>query len=81
MRDKRFALLASLAMVAGVPIAMAAAPLPTAVEDADYRVHDADKVALGRLLMFDKILSGNRNISCGTCHLEAPRPGLGLDVA
>lgn len=25
-------------------------------------------VELGRLLMFDKILSGNKNISCGTCH-------------
>lgn len=26
------------------------------------------QVALGRALMFDKILSGNHNISCGTCH-------------
>lgn len=25
-------------------------------------------IQLGRLLMFDKILSGNKNISCGTCH-------------
>lgn len=28
----------------------------------------ASLVALGRLLMFDKVLSGNKNISCGTCH-------------
>lgn len=27
-----------------------------------------DEVALGRLLFFDKILSGNRDIACGTCH-------------
>ncbi|MEL6575404.1 MAG: cytochrome c peroxidase [Pseudomonadota bacterium] len=27
-----------------------------------------DQVELGRLLFFDKILSGNRNISCATCH-------------
>ena len=26
------------------------------------------KVALGRALFFDKVLSGNRNISCATCH-------------
>jgi len=26
------------------------------------------KVALGRALMFDKLLSGNRDISCATCH-------------
>jgi cytochrome c peroxidase len=25
-------------------------------------------VALGRALMFDKVLSGNRDIACGTCH-------------
>jgi cytochrome c peroxidase len=27
------------------------------------------KVELGRLLFWDKILSGNKNISCATCHL------------
>ena len=27
-----------------------------------------DKVKIGQLLFYDKILSGNRNISCGTCH-------------
>ena len=31
------------------------------------------KVALGRMLFFDKILSGNKNISCATCH----HPNLG----
>ena len=40
------------------------------------------KVELGRLLMFDKILSGNKNISCGTCHhsLTATGDGLSLPV-
>ena len=40
------------------------------------------KVDLGRNLMFDKILSGNRNISCGTCHhsLAATGDGLSLPV-
>ena len=41
------------------------------VRDRDF--HDdgrlpAAKVELGRLLFFDKILSGNKNISCATCH-------------
>ncbi len=45
--------------------------LPPAPTDAHY--HDegrpsAAKVELGRFLFFDKILSGNRNISCATCH-------------
>ncbi|MCG8692474.1 MAG: hypothetical protein MI806_14805 [Minwuiales bacterium] len=34
---------------------------------------DPAKVELGRLLFFDKVLSGNRNISCATCH----HPSLG----
>ncbi len=29
---------------------------------------DSIKVALGRLLMYDKELSGNRDIACATCH-------------
>src|SRR5690606_25263393 len=34
-------------------------------------------VQLGRMLAFDKVLSGNRDISCMTCHL----PGLGTGDA
>jgi cytochrome c peroxidase len=47
------------------------ARFPEAVVDADY-YGDGDrseeKVALGRMLFFDKILSGNKNIACATCH-------------
>jgi len=45
--------------------------LPVAVTEADYygRGDTArEKEELGQLLFFDKILSGNRNISCATCH-------------
>jgi cytochrome c peroxidase len=45
--------------------------LPAPVTDADFRAGGAPypaKVELGRLLFFDKVLSGNRNISCATCH-------------
>ncbi|WP_420860300.1 cytochrome-c peroxidase [Algirhabdus cladophorae] len=34
----------------------------------DYHPTDPKIVQLGQLLFYDKILSGNRNISCGTCH-------------
>ena len=41
------------------------------VEDSDFydngRFLEA-KVELGRMLFFDKILSGNQTISCATCH-------------
>ena len=51
-------------------------PLPTY----DFRKPSQEKVELGRLLMFDKILSGNRNISCGTCHHSLAGTGDGLSL-
>lgn len=42
---------------------------------------DEAKVTLGRALMFDKILSGNRNISCATCHHPASGTGDGLSLS
>ena len=44
-------------------------------------VQDPAMVALGRALMFDKILSGNRDISCATCHDPAQHLGDGLALA
>lgn len=37
----------------------------------------AEKIALGRMLFFDKELSGNRDIACATCH----QPALGTSDA
>lgn len=39
-----------------------------AVSDDMYVAVDADHAHLGQLLFWDPILSGNKNISCGTCH-------------
>ncbi|MFW6198763.1 MAG: cytochrome-c peroxidase [Acidobacteriota bacterium] len=55
------------------------------VMDADFRNDGAEDplvVELGRFLFFDKELSGNRNISCATCHhpLAATGDGLSLPV-
>jgi cytochrome c peroxidase len=38
-------------------------------------------VRLGRLLAFDKILSGNRDISCMTCHLPSLGTGDGRSLS
>jgi cytochrome c peroxidase len=56
------------------------ANIPDAVTDADFRTSDAAIIELGRLLMFDKILSGNQNISCGTCHHALTDTGDGLSL-
>ena len=53
----------------------AAMEFPRPVTDADYRATDPAQVAMGRLLFWDPILSGNRSVSCGTCH--HPRFGTG----
>ena len=42
---------------------------------------DAAKVALGQMLFFDKELSGNRDISCATCHHPSQGSGDGLTVS
>ena len=43
--------------------------IPAQASDFYDAAHPSDaKVALGRALFFDKVLSGNRNISCATCH-------------
>ena len=70
-------------MIAGGLIslpAMAAQEIPLQVADSDFRSHSPEKVELGRLLMFDKILSGNQNISCGTCHHALTDTGDGLSL-
>ncbi|MEM9796318.1 MAG: cytochrome c peroxidase [Pseudomonadota bacterium] len=58
---------------------VAAMEFPAPVADADYRATDPAMVEWGRLLFWDPILSGNRNISCGTCH--HPRFGTGDGVS
>ncbi len=56
--------------------------LPDPLTDTDF-LHDGAPdqalVELGRALFFDPILSGNRNISCGTCH--DPARGTGDDLS
>lgn len=46
--------------------APAAVAQPITAED--FIAFDANQAQIGQLLFYDKILSGNRNISCGTCH-------------
>lgn len=76
--------LTGVALIAGVLAACSSALLPTGVQPLtphDYvqpTVHTNAKVELGRLLFFDKILSGNKNIACATCHHPAHGTGDGL---
>lgn len=60
-----------------------AAELPPPLDDSNYRPAPRfAQVELGRSLFFDKILSGNRNIACATCHHpdHASADGLSLPL-
>ncbi|MDX1517591.1 MAG: cytochrome c peroxidase [Woeseiaceae bacterium] len=64
-------LLLTLAAVDSDAVARAeAVPVAPATDESYYDngAPRGEKVELGRLLFFDKLLSGNRNISCATCH-------------
>ncbi|MEM8981141.1 MAG: cytochrome c peroxidase [Pseudomonadota bacterium] len=50
-------------------VLLLASPLDAATMQAtDFPAPNPELERLGQLLFYDKILSGNRNISCGTCH-------------
>lgn len=59
-----------------------AADLPPPVTDADYGPVREDEARLGQALFYDPILSGNRSVSCATCHHPAfgTSDGLSLGV-
>ncbi|MEP0520068.1 MAG: cytochrome c peroxidase [Hyphomicrobiales bacterium] len=56
--------------------------VPKPVTENLYHQFDEAKAALGQLLFYDPLLSGNRNISCATCHHPdlASADGLALGV-
>ena len=67
--------LSTLIAVALLPAAALAGPgngknggLPQPADPAAFHPATPEQVELGRALFFDKLISGNRNISCATCH-------------
>ena len=58
--------------------------LPPAATDADFysdQLLTPERIALGQALFFDKILSGNKNIACSTCHSVLAATGDGLSLS
>ena len=50
------------------------------ITDADYRPVRLQEAELGQKLFYDPILSGNKNISCATCHHPKFATGDGLSL-
>lgn len=63
-------------------LCLLAMPVSAQIVADDYIPTDPAQARLGQLLFYDKILSGNRNISCGTCHHHdlAGTDGLSLGI-
>ena len=53
---------------------------PETLADRDFHEFSVERAAIGQLLYYDKILSGNQNISCGTCHHHRFGSGDGLSL-
>jgi len=75
-----------LSAVTAAVLAMAAIPaqgaiaLPPAAEPSDFPVHSPEKVELGKNLFYDKLISGNRNMACASCHHALTDLGDGLSL-
>ena len=74
--------LAFILCVAPLAGTAAAPDLPAPLSEGDFIAFDPEQAALGQLLFYDKILSGNQNVSCGTCHHHdhASSDGLSLGI-
>ena len=59
---------------------LAAQDLPAPITDADYAPVRLDEALLGQKLFYDPILSGNREVSCATCHHPALGTSDGLSL-
>ena len=67
----------AFAAVIATPV-LAEEPHPLTAND--FIAFDEKQAALGQLLFYDKILSGNRNIACSTCHHPALGTSDGLSL-
>ncbi len=54
--------------------------LPKPLTTQDFRPFDEARAKIGQQLFYDKILSGNRNIACATCHHHELASGDGLSL-
>lgn len=80
---KRLARAIAAALLAMTPAsAFERGQLPAPLTEDGFQSFDEKRAALGQLLFYEKALSGNRNISCGTCHNHdhATSDGLSLGV-
>lgn len=74
-------IVALLVCLTGISASFAAEKIKP-LTDGDFRTYNPAQVRLGRLLFYDRVLSGNYVISCATCHnhRRASSNGFTLDA-
>ncbi len=79
---RNFKVLQFLAGVACLSLAgpLCADGLPKPFSSDDFIETSMEEVRLGQLLFYDPVISGNKNISCATCHHPAHATGDGLSL-
>ena len=65
VKQSRLSLLAISILTASTTVANAD---PVPLDPSDFALFDQAEINVGWLLFYDPVLSGNRNISCATCH-------------
>lgn len=75
-----------LKVVVGLALCWAAQPMwaaerPAPLDDSDFVKVDPEEAKLGQLLFYDPLLSGNKNISCATCHHPDFATGDGVSLS
>ena len=58
-----------------------AVELPKPLTDDDFRLVRKQEAALGQLLFYDPLLSGNKEVACATCHHPKLGTGDGLSLS
>ena len=71
-------LICSLSLLSNLSFASNQIPQP--LSETDFRTVNLKAAKLGQLLFYDKILSGNQNIACSTCHHHSLAGGDGLSL-
>ena len=69
-----------IALLLLCPAVAAAQMLPPPLDPADFDTAPVAEVRLGQLLFYDPILSGNRSVSCATCHHPRFATGDGVSL-
>ena len=78
--SKHFGLLFFILFALTAQPSLEAETLPAPLLESDYHEFSEERAKIGQFLFYDKILSGNQNISCGTCHHPRFGGGDGLSL-